>query len=111
MRQTIFNIVQNSIQAMPKGGSVYFTTTFEDKGSIPNVVLEIRDTGIGIPEENQELIYDAYFTTKESDGGVGLGLAISHQTITAHQGKVEVKSKVGMGTAFNITLPVKSSEI
>ncbi|MYF99501.1 HAMP domain-containing protein [Candidatus Poribacteria bacterium] len=111
MHQTIFNIVQNSIQAMPKGGSVYITTTFEDKGSIPNVMLEIRDTGIGIPEENQELIYDAYFTTKESDGGVGLGLAISHQTITAHQGKVEVKSKVGMGTAFNITLPIKSSEI
>ncbi len=111
MRQTIFNIVQNSIQAMPKGGSVYITTVVEDKGNIRNVMLEIRDTGIGIPEENQELIYDAYFTTKESDGGVGLGLAISHQTITAHQGKVEVKSKVGMGTAFNITLPIKTSAI
>lgn len=110
MRQTIFNIVQNSIQAMPKGGSVYITTTVEKIGNMPYILLEIRDTGIGIPEENQELIYDAYFTTKESDGGVGLGLAISHQAITAHQGKVEVKSKVGMGTAFNITLPVNTSE-
>ena len=110
MRQTIFNIVQNSIQAMPKGGSIYITTSVEAISSMPYVVLEIRDTGIGIPEENQELIYDAYFTTKESDGGVGLGLAISHQTITAHQGKVEVRSKVGMGTAFKITFPVKNTE-
>ncbi len=110
MRQTIFNIVQNSIQAMSKGGSVYITTNIEELSSIPYVVVEIRDTGIGIPEENQDLIYDAYFTTKESDGGVGLGLAMSHQTITAHQGKVEVRSKVGMGTAFKITLPVKNTE-
>ena len=109
MRQTIFNFVQNSIQAMPKGGSIYLTTTLEDIGGVPFVVLEIRDTGVGIPEENQERIYDAYFTTKETDGGVGLGLAISHQIITAHQGKVDVRSKIGMGTAFKITFPIKKS--
>jgi len=109
-RQTIFNFVQNSIQAMPKGGSVYLTTTLEDIGGVFYVVLEIRDTGIGIPEENQERIYDAYFTTKEADGGAGLGLAVSHQVITAHQGKVEVRSKIGMGTAFKITFPVKKPQ-
>ena len=109
MRQTIFNFVQNSIQAMPKGGSIYLTTTFEETEDIPFVVLEIRDTGIGIPEENQERIYDAYFTTKEDDGGVGLGLAISHQIITAHQGRVEVRSKVGMGTSFKITFPINKT--
>ena len=109
MRQTIFNFVQNSIQAMPKGGSIYLTTTFEETEDIPFVVLEIRDTGIGIPEENQERIYDAYFTTREDDGGVGLGLAISHQIITAHQGRVEVRSKVGMGTAFKITFPINKT--
>ena len=107
MRQTIFNFIQNSIQAMPKGGSIYITTTLEEIGDMQFAVLEIRDTGIGIPEENQERIYDAYFTTKETDGGVGLGLSISHQIISAHKGKVEVKSQVGMGTAFKILLPVK----
>lgn len=107
MRQTLFNFVQNSIQAMSKGGSIYLTTTLDEIGGVPFVVLEIRDTGIGIPEENQERIYDAYFTTKESDGGVGLGLALSHQIITAHQGKVEVRSKVGMGTEFKISFPIK----
>ncbi|MDE0087775.1 MAG: ATP-binding protein [Candidatus Poribacteria bacterium] len=109
-RQTIFNFVQNSIQAMPKGGSIYLTTTLEEIGGVFYVVLEIRDTGIGIPEENQERIYDAYFTTKEADGGAGLGLAVSHQVITAHQGKVEVRSKIGMGTAFKITFPVKKPQ-
>lgn len=107
MRQTLFNFIQNSIQAMPKGGSIYVTTSIEEINGTTFVVLEIRDTGIGIPEENQERIYDAYFTTKENDGGVGLGLAISHQIITAHQGKVEVRSKIGMGTAFKITFPIK----
>ncbi|MCE2399971.1 hypothetical protein J4G08_03690 [Candidatus Poribacteria bacterium] len=110
MRQTIFNFVQNNIQAMPKGGSIYLTTTLEEISGVSYVALEIRDTGIGIPEENQERIYDAYFTTKEAEGGVGLGLAISHQIITAHQGKVEVRSKVGMGTAFKITFPVKKAQ-
>ena len=111
MRQTIFNFVQNCVQAMPKGGSIYLTTSVEEINGATYVSLEIRDTGIGIPEENQERIYDAYFTTKDEDGGIGLGLAISHQIITAHQGKVELRSKIGMGTAFKITFPVKNIAI
>ena len=108
MRQTIFNFVQNSIQALPKGGSIYLTTSVEKTNTLTHVVLEIRDTGIGIPEENQERIYDAYFTTKEDEGGIGLGLSVSHQIITAHQGRVEVRSKIGMGTAFKISFPTKN---
>ncbi len=107
MRQTLFNFVQNSIQAMPKGGSIYVSTSEEKAGTeVEQVVIEIRDTGIGIAEEIQERIYDAYFTTKDATGGIGLGLAISHQVITAHGGKVEVRSKMGMGTAFKISLPL-----
>ncbi len=107
MRQTLFNFVQNSIQAMPKGGSIYMSTSDEkaDKDTA-HAVIEIRDTGIGIAEEIQEQIYDAYFTTKDATGGIGLGLAISHQIIIAHSGKVEVRSKMGMGTAFKISLPL-----
>ena len=104
MRQTFFNLVQNSIQAMPKGGSIYITTMIEEADNTSRqVVIEIRDTGIGIPEEIQEQIYDAYFTTKDATGGIGLGLAVSHQIITAHKGKIEVRSKMGMGTAFKIS--------
>ena len=110
MRQTLFNFVQNSIQAMQKGGSIYINTLLEQIEQDPEyAVIEIRDTGIGIPEEIQEQIYDAYFTTKDATGGIGLGLAISHQIITAHKGKIEVRSKMGMGTAFKISLPLNAS--
>ena len=110
MRRTLFNFVQNSIQAMPKGGSIYITTLIEKtERDRRAAVIEIRDTGIGIPEEIQEQIYDAYFTTKDATGGIGLGLAISHQIVTAHKGKIEVRSKMGMGTAFKISLPLNRS--
>jgi signal transduction histidine kinase len=107
IRQAIFNLIQNSIQAMPKGGGrIYVSTGVEETGAGKGVTMEIRDTGIGIPEEIQERIFDAYFTTKESEGGMGLGLAITHQIITAHKGKIEMKSKVGMGTVFEICFPM-----
>lgn len=112
IRQAIFNFVRNSIQAMPKGGSIYITTELEKTiGDARQVALEIRDTGIGIPDEIQERIFDAYFTTKEKEGGMGLGLAISHQIVTAHQGEVEFKSQVGMGTAFKITFPLATDDV
>ena len=112
IRQAIFNFIRNSIQAMPKGGSIYITTELEKTiGDARQVALEIRDTGIGIPNEIQERIFDAYFTTKEKEGGMGLGLAISHQIIMAHQGEVEFKSQVGMGTAFKITFPLATDDI
>ncbi len=112
MRQTLFNFVQNSIQAMPKGGSIYITTLVEQiDQNTRDAVVEIRDTGIGIPEEIQEQIYDAYFTTKDAAGGIGLGLAVSHQIITAHKGKIEVRSKMGMGTAFKISFPLNEDKL
>ena len=112
IRQAIFNFIRNSVQAMPKGGSIYITTELEKSPEdARQVALEIRDTGIGIPDEIQERIFDAYFTTKEKDGGMGLGLAISHQIIMAHQGEMEFKSQVGMGTAFKVTFPLSAVDI
>lgn len=108
IRQTFFNFVQNSIQAMSKGGSIYITTRMDEKDTRQHVIVEIRDTGPGIPEEIQERIFDAYFTTKENEGGIGLGLALAHQIVTAHHGEVTMKSKVGMGTEFTITLPLEA---
>ena len=109
IQQTLFNLIQNSIQAMPKGGSIYITTEPTQTLTGHGIEIEIRDTGVGIPPEIQERIFDAYFTTRESEGGMGLGLALAHQIITAHQGRIELKSQVGMGTAFQIYLPIKSS--
>ncbi len=109
IRQTLFNLIQNSIQAMPKGGRIYITTQPVQTLAGHGIEIEIRDTGVGISPEIQERIFDAYFTTRESEGGMGLGLALAHQIITAHRGKIELKSQVGMGTAFQIYLPIKSS--
>ena len=108
IQQTLFNLIQNSIQAMPKGGRIYITTQSTQTLAGQGIEIEIRDTGIGIPPEIQERVFDAYFTTKESEGGMGLGLALAHQIITAHQGRIELKSQVGMGTAFQLHLPIES---
>ncbi len=106
IQQTLFNLIQNSIQAMPKGGRIYVNTRIAQSLAGHGIEIEIRDTGVGIPTEIQEQIFDAYFTTKENEGGMGLGLAIAHQIVTAHQGRIELKSQVGMGTAFQIYLPI-----
>ncbi len=107
IRQAFFNFIQNSIQAITNGGSIYITTRLDEHDTSQKAVVEIRDTGIGIPSDLQERIFDAYFTTKIDQGGVGLGLALSLQIITAHHGDVEVKSKVGMGSEFSILLPIE----
>jgi len=109
IRQVLQNLIQNSIQAMPKGGKIYITTNRLKKIDGDYASITIRDTGIGIPEVIQERIYDAYFTTKENQGGTGLGLAITHKIVQAHKGEIELKSKEGMGASFTIFLPIKRS--
>ena len=66
--------------------------------------MEIRDTGLGIPEEHLQHIFDPFFTSK--DEGSGLGLAVSHQIVQEHGGFVTVESTLGKGTAFFVHLPV-----
>jgi signal transduction histidine kinase len=68
------------------------------------VQVEVRDTGIGIPEENLQHIFDPFFTSK--DEGSGLGLAVSHQIVQEHGGFVTVESTIGKGTAFFVHVPV-----
>lgn len=106
LRRALYNIILNAIQAMLKGGKLLVTTEREAIGQIDQAVITIKDTGIGIPQENLEKLFDPYFTTKEKEGGMGLGLAITKRIIEAHKGKIEVKSKKGTGTSFTIILPL-----
>ena len=108
MKQVFMNLILNAIQAMKDGGSITLASrTVSRNGAEPSgefVQVEIRDTGIGIPEENLQHIFDPFFTSK--DEGSGLGLAVSHQIVQEHGGFVTVESTVGRGTAFFVHVPV-----
>jgi two-component system NtrC family sensor kinase len=104
LQQVCTNLILNAIQAMPEGGTLTLRTSF-DNGSVEMVV---RDTGVGITQENMRHLFTPFFTTKERGKGVGLGLAVAHGIIERHNGKIEVQSQVGEGTAFTITLPLEN---
>lgn len=100
LRQALLNIIKNSFEAMPKGGKLTVSTSHKNG----RVEIAIADTGRGIPEENLDLIFTPFFSTKH--GGTGLGLSITSHIIQEHQGSINVKSYVDLGTVFTISLPV-----
>ncbi|MDH7555562.1 MAG: PAS domain S-box protein [Candidatus Methanosuratincola sp.] len=97
--RVLVNLVTNAIQAMPSGGDLQINARDCNEW----VSLEVRDTGIGIPEENLKKLFTPLFTTKSK--GSGLGLAICKRIVEAHGGKIRVESQVGKGTAFIVELP------
>lgn len=103
IKRVFSNIVINAVQAMPKGGKLTINT--KTQGEF--MEISFIDTGEGIAKENIKKIFDPLFTTKTK--GIGLGLAIVNNIVERHNGKIEVKSKVGEGTTFTIKLPVKVS--
>lgn len=102
LRQVFLNMFNNAGDAMPNGGTLS-VTTYAEKGE---VIITIADTGIGVKEENINKIFDAFFTTKSSVKGVGLGLSVCYGFIIEHGGDIKVTSKEGEGTVFIITLPI-----
>ncbi|MCP4343393.1 MAG: PAS domain S-box protein [Desulfobulbaceae bacterium] len=102
LRQVFLNIFKNAGDAMPNGGTLTVVTSSQDE----EIVIEISDTGAGIKKENINKIFDAFFTTKSSVKGVGLGLSVCYGFIIEHGGDIKVESEEGAGTKFIITLPV-----
>jgi two-component system NtrC family sensor kinase len=102
LRQVFLNMFNNAGDAMPDGGNLTIRTAAEERV----IAIEISDTGIGIKEENINNIFDAFFTTKSSIKGVGLGLSVCYGFIIEHGGDIQVKSEQGVGTSFRITLPI-----
>ena len=99
LSRAFINIINNAIQAMPNGGSLTIATSFSDV-----VKITFTDTGMGIPSEIRDKIFQPYVTTKE--GGTGLGMAVVQRIINEHNGKIEFESKENVGTTFTIFLPV-----
>jgi signal transduction histidine kinase len=108
LNQVYMNIINNAIQAIDGEGEIRIETTIAN-GSTDNIMVKISDTGTGMSEEVVKKIFDPFFTTKDIGEGTGLGLSISHGIIENHNGKINVYSKPGNGTTFEIVLPVKSA--
>jgi two-component system NtrC family sensor kinase len=105
LRQMLINLINNSQDAMPEGGTITITTApAEDSG----IRLQIRDTGFGIPQENIDKIFDPFFTTKPPGKGAGLGLSITHGILQRIGGRIHVDSAPGQGTTFTIELPLEA---
>jgi len=96
------NLFLNSRDAMPKGGWLTILTREDHTGA----VIEVGDTGSGIPAEMLSRIYDPFFTTKDIGKGTGLGLSIAYGIVQEHGGTITCDSQVGQGTRFTIRLPL-----
>lgn len=107
IQQVLVNMIMNASHAMPMGGTITIRTKIlEEKDK--KVIIEVEDTGIGIPKENLSKIFQPFFTTKPPTEGTGIGLSISKEIVDKHQGEITVESEVGKGTTFRIILPLKT---
>ena len=105
--QVVLNILVNAFQAIEAAKRADGRIMIRTERIDDEMLLEIKDNGIGIKPEHQQRVFDPFFTTKDVGEGTGLGLSISHHIITAHGGRLEVDSKPGEETCFRIYLPVK----
>jgi signal transduction histidine kinase len=104
IKQVILNLVSNAIKYNRPNGSVIVTGSYTDA----DATIVVQDTGLGIPEDSIPHLFQKFFRVKEHEGkvsGTGLGLSICKQIVQGHNGRIEVKSKMGVGTSFNIHLP------
>jgi signal transduction histidine kinase len=105
IKQALLNVVINGIQSMPQGGELTISAHREESSAI----AEIRDRGMGIPQDVQDKIFELYFTTKKD--GNGIGLAQTYQILQWHYGSVEFNSAEGLGTTFSFRLPLADSSL
>jgi signal transduction histidine kinase len=106
LQQLFTNLIDNAIKYTPEGT---IRITVDKKGE--NAVVQVTDTGIGIPREEQEKIFKRFYRVDKSrgkeSGGVGLGLSISEWIVHAHDGRIRVESEIGKGSTFSVYLPLQ----
>jgi PAS domain S-box-containing protein len=107
--QVFMNLLMNSAQAIEKRGTIMIATRRERD----EIIVKVKDTGVGIPQEQLPRIFEPFFTTRKGKVGIGLGLSIVYRIIERHNGRMEVESKPGRGTTFTLYFPLgkgKSNE-
>jgi len=104
IRQVILALLVNAAEAMPDGGQLEVATAMDITEQ--NVILRVRDTGMGIPPEALPHIFDPFFTTKDNQQSTGLGLAVASSILEQHGGEIFANSIAGKGTEFVISMPL-----
>jgi signal transduction histidine kinase len=108
MKQVLINFVQNGAESMEDGGTVTLRSRLDKQvlsgRHVPAVVIDVADTGKGIPPEVQKRLFDPFFTTKEA--GTGLGLPIAARIVGKHGGIIQYQTEPNRGTTFSIVLPL-----
>jgi two-component system NtrC family sensor kinase len=107
IEQVLLALILNAIDAMTRGGNLWISTRLDDQDF--EYRITVRDDGTGIAPEILVQIFEPFLTTKQTGKGVGLGLAVSNRIVEQHDGRIDVQSELGKGTAFTIHLPVQST--
>ena len=108
VEQAVLEIVSNALDAMPEGGHLRITASAGGNGTASNeVILEVSDTGGGIPEAAMASVFEPFFTTRQE--GTGLGLAIAKRYVEQNGGRLEIESQQGRGTTVRLRLPMMGS--
>jgi len=107
LNQVFMNLLVNATQAITTHGQIKIKTYKKDE----DIIIEISDTGVGIPKENISHIFEPFFTTKEVGKGTGLGLSVAYGIVQKHNGRIELESEVNKGTIFRVILPCSPSDI
>jgi signal transduction histidine kinase len=105
IQQALVALLINAVEAMDGPGGHGGTLSVRLAGNESMVSIEISDTGVGIPEDAVPRIFEPFFSTKDAQSGVGLGLAVVYGIVRRHGGKIEVESALGHGTTFHVMLP------
>lgn len=110
IRQAVGNLIVNARDAMSGGGELTVSLGQEEISGVPCQIVRIRDTGPGIPDDKQALIFEPFYSTKKIGKGTGLGLAIVQKIMEEHRGFIQVSSNRENGTVFSLVFPYQSAE-
>jgi two-component system sporulation sensor kinase A len=110
LQRVMINLLNNALDAMETGGTVTVTTALSEppESPQPGIIIEVADTGAGVPAELLPKVFNLFVTTKREGRGTGLGLAISQEIVKAHGGSIQLSSQVGEGTCVRIFLPTEA---
>lgn len=111
IKQVILNLVQNALYAMPRGGQLQIRTFASERYGRDWAIVQVVDSGVGIPPENLPKIFEPFFTTRGTQGGTGLGLSVTYGIVTDHGGMIEVESQPEQGATFTVWLPLEREHV